>query len=345
MASIPAIAVDGMGGDFAPEPVVGGVALALAELGDRVRICLVGDRERLMPLLEKYNLAGHSCLEVVNAPEVIGMDEHPASAVRTKRKSSINVAADLVKAGDCAGLFTAGNTGAAVAATFLKWRMLQGIERPAIAAALPKTDGGRFLLLDAGATVDCTPRNLAQFAIMGDIFAKLILGMAVPNVGLLSNGTEPGKGNRLTQESFSLLREINCLSFRGNVEGHDLFSPEVDVVVCDGFVGNVVLKTSESLAKAIGKMVKEQICSKAIWKAGGLLCKGAFEVIKKSSDASEVGGAPLLGVRGTCLIGHGRADAKAVCNGIKGVLNIIDTQVNEHIVEQIHEYGLDGVLA
>jgi glycerol-3-phosphate acyltransferase PlsX len=218
--------------------------------------------------------------------------------------------------------------------------MLPGLSRPGIATVLPG-ENKRWLLLDSGATVDCSAANLAQFAIMGATYARTTLGIDSPKVGLLSNGTEEGKGNRATQEAYQLIREIKGLNFIGNVEGHDLFSDRVDVVICDGFMGNIVLKTSERLAKMMSSMIKRTLLSRTIWKIGAAICKNAFKEVKKNTDASEVGGAPLLGVNGCCVIGHGNSDAHAVANGIRAVAKLISENVNASIVEQVHNANLD----
>lgn len=333
-----------MGGDYAPDAIIEGVASALATLDKSFRYLLVGDQAQIERGLKANGIFGDSHLEIIHADEVIGMDEHPVAAVRHKRNSSINVAADLVKKKEADGLFSAGNTGAAVGSTFLKWRMLPGIERPAIATSLPRASGKRFLIVDSGATVDCSPGNLAHFAVMGDIYARNILKIENPAIGLLSNGTEVGKGNKMTQETFNLLREINSINFVGNVEGHDLFTDRVDVIVCDGFVGNIALKCCEQLAKTFGGLLKRELKSKFLWTCGALLSKGAFQNIKNMLDPAEVGGAPLLGVNGICLIGHGISDARAVRNGLKAVIEIVNQDINRKITDQIHEYCLDSVI-
>ena len=338
------IAVDVMGGDYAPGAIIEGVASALETLDKSFRYLLVGNQDVIGRGLKSLGISGDSRIDIVHAEEVIGMDEHPVSAVRHKLHASINVAADLVKQNEADGLFSAGNTGAAVGSTFLKWRMLPGIERPAIATSLPRESGRRFLIIDAGATVDCAPSNLAQFAVMGDIYARNILKIDNPAIGILSNGTEVGKGNKTTQEAFNLIREIKSLNFVGNVEGHDLFTDRVDVVVCDGFVGNIALKCCEQLAKTFGSLLKRELKSKLLWSFGALLSKGAFRNIKNMLDPAEIGGAPLLGVNGICLIGHGISDARAVRNGLNAVIGIIHQDVNRKIVEQIHEYGLDEII-
>ncbi|MBP5299989.1 MAG: phosphate acyltransferase PlsX [Victivallales bacterium] len=336
------IAVDVMGGDFAPDAIMDGVAEALARLGDSCKLFLVGDQTRIRENLARLALSdGDERLEIVHADEIIGMDEHPVKAIREKRHSSITMSMDLVKQGRAQGVFSAGSTGAAVGAAFLKWRMLPGLARPGLATLLPKETGGHWVLMDSGATVDCTPTYLAQFAVMGDLYARHILKRQNPAIGLLSNGTEVGKGNRQTQDAFRLIREIPGLNFVGNIEGHDLFTEDLDVVICDGFVGNIVLKTSEQLARSLSRMIKDSIMSRLTWKMGGLLCKGAFAAIKQATDASEIGGVPLLGVNGCCIIGHGNSNGHAAANGILAVRDFIASRINEKIVAQVHESALD----
>ena len=343
MASDVIVAVDMMGGDYAPSAITGGVAEALERFGDAYRYLLVGDQEVVRKGLAELGVnTEDSRLEFVHAPEVVGMNEHPVKALREKRNSSIGVAMDMVKAGRAGGVFSAGNTGAAVGASFLKWRMLEGLARPGIATVMPG-EKEPWILMDSGATVDCTPAVLAQFAIMGDLYAKQTLKLANPRIGLLSNGTEEGKGNKQVQDAFGLIKNIPGINFIGNVEGHDLFCGKVDVVVCDGFVGNVVLKTSEQLCKSMSNMIKGQVMQKFWWKMGGLLSKGAFKEVKKQTDAGEVGGAPLLGVKGCCVIGHGNFQAHAVANGIRAVGELIREKLNDRIVEVIHQYALDSI--
>ena len=338
------IAVDVMGGDHAPDAIMDGVAEVFERFGDAYKLFLVGDQVRIHEGLERLGISEDDVrLEIVHAAEVIGMDEHPVKAIREKRKSSINMAMDLVKNGQAQGVFSAGSTGAAVGSACLKWRMLPGLARPGLATLLPKETGGHWVLMDSGATVDCTPTYLAQFAVMGDLYARHMLHLKNPTIGLLSNGTEVGKGNRQTQDAFRLIREIPGINFVGNIEGHDLFKENLDVVICDGFVGNIVLKTSEQLARSLTKMIKESIMSKLQWKLGGLLCKGAFGAIKQATDASEIGGVPLLGVNGCCIIGHGNSNGHAAANVIHAVGQFITSHINEKIVAQVHESALDGM--
>ncbi|MBR4125741.1 MAG: phosphate acyltransferase PlsX [Victivallales bacterium] len=335
------IAVDVMGGDNAPDAIMDGVAEALERFGDAYKLLLVGDQAQICENLSRLGVSVEDArLEIVHADEVIGMDEHPVKAIREKRRSSINLAMDLVKNGRAQGVFSAGATGAAVGSAFLKWRMLPGLARPGLATLLPKETGGHWVLMDSGATVDCTPTYLAQFAVMGDLYARDMLHIENPAVGLLSNGTEVGKGNRQTQDAFRLIREIPGINFVGNVEGHDLFKEDLDVVICDGFVGNIVLKTSEQLARSISKMLKDSIMSKTMWKMGAIMCKGAFGAIKQATDASEIGGVPLLGVNGCCIIGHGNSNGHAAANGIHAVGEFITSKINDKIVAQVHDSAL-----
>ncbi len=327
------IAVDVMGGDNAPSAIIDGVGMALDAYGDAFRLLLVGDQEAMETELKRVGKLGDSRLELIPSTEVIEMGEHPVSAVRHKRNSSINVAVGLVREGRASGLFSAGSTGAAVASAYFHLKMLEGIERPGIATVMP-SETGHFLLMDAGASVDCSPANLVHYAIMGSIYASQILKLESPRVALLSNGTEDGKGNRVTQAAFQLLKDVD-INFIGNCEGHDLFSGKVDVVVCDGFVGNVMLKSCEQLAKSIGHILKKSMMSHWMTKVGGLMAKQAFNELKQTLDPAEVGGSPLLGVRGVVIIGHGISDGRAVCNGIRAAGEAVSQNINTLIAEQV----------
>jgi glycerol-3-phosphate acyltransferase PlsX len=322
-----------MGGDFAPRVVIEGVGEWLDRQSGGTTLFVVGDEAQVRAELRRIGKESDPRLTVVHAPDVIRMDDAPAAAVRTKRRSSINVAVDLVKQGEAQAFFSAGNTGACVAATVLKWRTLAGILRPGIAAVFPSPEGN-FVLLDAGSTVDCEPINLAQYAMMGMVYSRHILGKASPRVGLLNVGGEDVKGNDLAKESYKLLNGMQGLNFIGNVEGHDLFGGRVDVVVCDGFVGNVVLKTCESLGGALSKVLRTNLSKNIMRKVGYVLSKGAYTELRKTCDPAEFGGAPLLGVDGVCIIGHGSSCSRAVRNGIRVAEEFVRHQVNEHIVEQ-----------
>jgi phosphate acyltransferase len=331
------IAVDAMGGDYAPREIVAGTLEAARTIPGITRLYLVGDETAIRRELP----SGRSFPEVVevrHASEVVGMEESPAVAIRRKKDSSISRAVELVKNGEADAVFSAGSTGAAVAASTLKLRTLEGVDRAAIACVMP-TPGTPFVLLDAGATTDCTPKILAQFAVMGSVYSQEIVGAENPRIGLLSVGTEDSKGNETTKETFKLL-EKSGLNFVGNVEAHDLFEGKVDVVVCDGFVGNVVLKTSESVAHTIGRWLKEEFTRNPLRMLGALLLKPALDLIRKRSDPAMYGGAPLLGVNGICIIGHGVSNARAVCNGIRVAAEAVAHKLNLLIVDgikKVHE--------
>ena len=333
------IAVDAMGGDFAPRAVIEGVGEALAQLPGDFQLLLAGDQARVEEELARVGRKGDPRVRVVHASEVVEMHDPPATAIRAKKDSSINVAVDLVKRGEAEAVFSAGNTGAMVASTVLKFRMLPGIERPGIAAVFP-SPAGRFVLLDAGANVDAKPVHLVHYAIMGDVYARHILHIQDPRVGILSVGSEDVKGNELTKEVFRMLKGIPDLNFVGNVEGHDLFSGHVDVVVCDGFVGNVVLKCCESLASAVGHILKDCLGKTLFRKAGYLLSRNAYRELKQMTDYAEYGGAPLLGIDGVCIIGHGSSSPKAVRNAIRVAGEFVQHQVNRHIVTRVEHLGL-----
>lgn len=325
-----------MGGDFAPREIVAGTVQAARAFPEISRLYLVGDERAVRDELAKAGQVPSS-VEVRHASEVVGMEEAPAVAIRRKKDSSIGRAVDLVKNGDAEAIFSAGNTGAAVAATALKLRTLEGVQRPAIACVMP-TPVKPFVLVDAGATPDCTPELLVQFAVMGSVYSQQILGVEKPLVGLLSVGTEDSKGNGVTKDAFRLLQEAP-LNFHGNVEGHDLYEGRVDVVVCDGFVGNVVLKTSEAVAHTMGRWLKEEFTKNPIRILGALLLKSALQTIRDRADASSKGGAPLLGVNGICIIGHGVSNAYAVYNGIRVAKESVEHQLNIKIVEGLKKVG------
>jgi glycerol-3-phosphate acyltransferase PlsX len=307
------IAVDAMGGDFAPQNIVEGAYLAAREYG--VPVVLVGDQEIVRKEIARHPGADSLPLTVVHASEAVGMDESPLTPIRKKKDSSIKVAYDLVKKGEAAALFSAGNSGAVLATAVFVLEKLKGVDRPAIGTIFP-TLKGWTLLLDAGANVDCKSFHLVQFAIMGEAYAKYVLKIKKPAVGLLSNGEEESKGNELIRETNAALRKTS-IGYAGPVEGRDIFNGRVDVVVCDGFVGNAALKICEGLAEAIGSMIKEEVKGSFMAKLAYLLARGAVNGIKKKLDYSEYGGAPLLGVDGVVIIGHGRSSAKAVKNAIR----------------------------
>ncbi len=325
------IALDAMGGDRAPQVTIKGAIQALKEYRD-LEVILVGDEERIKRELAKYHVRGLP-LSVVHASQIVEMDELPTIALRKKRDSSIMVAARLVKERKALGLVSAGNTGAAMVATKVVLGTLEGIERPAIATLMPHIHGVS-ILTDVGANVDCKPGHLLQFAIMGNTYAKEILKIERPKVGLLSVGKERLKGNELTKATYDLL-ERTSLNFIGNVEGRDIFNGSVDVIVCDGFIGNVALKTAESLAETVQGMLKKEIKKNLLRKVGALLSMGAYRALKKRVDYSEYGGAPLLGINGVCIITHGGAPAQAIKNALRVAVEFIDHKVNAHIIEAV----------
>lgn len=326
------IAVDAMGGDNAPEAVVEGSVLAAREFGTHV--ILVGDREILHDLLRRHSGAGLP-VAVKHASEVVDMHESPSVAVRRKRDSSIRVAFDLVKSGEAQAAVSAGNSGAAMAVAMLVLRLLKGVDRPAIAAVLP-TLTGSTVLLDVGANTDCKPIHLVQFAVMGEVFCRYVLGVDRPRVGVLSNGEEESKGTELTRSAHQALKH-SSLNYLGYVEGRDIFQGRADVVVCDGFTGNVVLKTAEGLASAIGSMVKAEMSRGLLRKVGYLLARGAFSGLKRRMDYAEIGGAPLLGVNGVGIVSHGSSDARAIKNAIRVARDFAERRTNLHLTQVLEK--------
>ena len=324
------ISVDAMGGDYAPQEIVAGAFKAANSISGLEKLFLVGDVESINNELQKISENIPDCIEIISASEVVEMGEAPASAIRKKKDSSISRAIDLVKEGKADAIFSAGNTGAAVAAATLKLRTLEGVYRPAIATVMP-TSKNPFVLLDAGANPDSSPEMLQQYAIMGSIYAKEILGISSPRVGLLSIGEEEAKGNETTKKSYNLLTESR-VNFIGNAEGRDLFSGKVDVAICDGFVGNVVLKTTEAVAGMISSWLKDLYRKTIFRKLGYLLSLGVFKTIKSKVDPSHYGGAPLLGAKGIVIIGHGSSNSFAAYNGIRVASEAISHDLN-HLLE------------
>ena len=322
------IAVDAMGGDHAPAAEVEGAALAVREYG--VEVVLVGDEVLLKEELRRQGLQALPALTLHHASQRVEMHEQPSQVVRRKRDSSIWIATELVKKGEVVGVVSAGNTGATVVTAFFLLGVLNGIERPAIATLLP-TLRGEMILLDVGANVDCTPENLTQFALMGHEYALSVLNKAHPTIGLLSIGEEDTKGNEVTKETFKRLKEMP-LNFVGNVEGRDIFLHKADVVVCDGFIGNVALKISEGLAEALKKILLEEIAAGSFLnRLGYALLRPAFHRYKRRMDYAEFGGACLLGVNGICIISHGRSSGRAIKNAIRLAKEISEGGVNDHI--------------
>jgi phosphate acyltransferase len=320
------IAVDAMGGDHGPAVVVEGAVGAAREFG--VPVILVGDRQAIETELSRLG-ARSLALEIRHASEVVGMAESASLALRRKRDSSLRVAAELVRDGKAAAFISAGNTGAAMAISMFVIGVLRGIDRPAIAAVLPSLRGFT-VLIDAGANITPKPWHLFQFAIMGHVYARDILGLERPRVGLLSVGEEEGKGNDLTREAYELLKESR-LNFIGNIEGRDIYNGQCDVIVTDGFTGNVALKVSESLAEMVGAMIKEELTRDLRSKVGAALAVPAFGRFRKRVDYTEMGGAPLLGIDGAAIICHGASPVKAIKNAVRVAAEWASAGLNEHI--------------
>jgi len=320
-----------MGGDQGPDVVVPGAIESLKVADGDFEIVLVGREERIRPLVPaEYR----SVIEVVHATEEIGMSEPPANAIRRKKNSSISVATRLVREGAADAFVSAGNTGAVVASSLVTMGRLHGISRPAISTLWPnKTHGA--VVLDVGANHECTPKNLHQFGVMGSVFARFHLGINEPRVGLLNIGEERSKGNDLVKDAYGLLESEPGINFVGNVEGRDVFDGAADVVVCDGFVGNVILKFSESIYSFLSHMLRDEIRKGLVAQAGALLMKGVFTNVKAQLDYEEYGGAPLLGVNGVTIISHGKSSERAIKNAILVAAKSLRSEVNMHIERQL----------
>ncbi|MDD5496144.1 MAG: phosphate acyltransferase PlsX [Candidatus Omnitrophica bacterium] len=327
------IALDAMGSDNAPAVEVEGALQAVEDYG--CEIVLVGDENRIKEEFDKRNVRSEK-LTIKHASEVIEMDEPAAISVRRKRNSSIVVGLDLLKKDQADAFVSAGNTGAVVCAATLSLRLLPGIERPGIAIAMPTLEG-TSLIIDVGANISSKPIHLLQYGIMADAYSRYILHKTNPTVGLLSVGEEETKGTDFTKETHTLLSESK-LNFIGNIEGRDIYTGKADIILCDGFVGNVILKISESVAGTIMKLLKQEIRSSLIATVGAALSRSAFSVLKKKMDYSEYGGAPLLGVDGRCIISHGSSTPKAIKNALKFAKEFVTQQVNKHIVEELESY-------
>jgi phosphate acyltransferase len=329
------VVVDAMGSDRAPHPEIDGALAAARDLG--VGVILVGRHDLVEPELRRcgWRRSGDRGIELVEAEEVIGMDEAVATAVRRKKRSSLRVGARIVAEGRADGFVSAGNTGAAMATAKMVIGMLPGVDRPALAAMVPTKSGRPTLLLDVGANSECKAHHMAQFAIMGDAYSRSVLGTPRPTVGLMSIGEEEAKGNDLTREAFPLMRDLASLNFVGNVEGRDVFTGQVDVIVTDGFTGNVMLKLSEGLQDAVISMIKRELSATVITKTGAMLARPAFKNLKKRLDYAEYGGAPLLGVRRMVVICHGSSNARAIRNAIRNV-----KEFSEHGAQERIERGL-----
>lgn len=328
------VALDAMGGDHAPSVPVEGAVDALSENQD-IQIILVGIESEVKKELKSRRYPPGR-ITVHHAPQVVDMHESPTAALRRKKESSIRIGIDLVKTGNADAFVSAGHSGAVMATSLFLLGASKGVDRPAIATLMP-TIRDRFLLLDVGANVDCKPEHLLQFALMGNTYCKLVLGRPHPKVALLSIGEEDSKGNELTKEAFKLLRDTS-LNFIGNIEGKDIFKGKADVVVCDGFIGNVALKLSEGLAEAILKMLKREITDVTAGKIGYFMLKPAIKNFKKKTDYDEYGGAPLLGINGASFISHGRSSAKAIKNALLAAADFAAKRVFEEIAHDIEEY-------
>jgi glycerol-3-phosphate acyltransferase PlsX len=325
------IALDAMGSDRAPKPEVEGAIHAARQYG--VRVLLVGPEAIVKPELDRHPTASRLPIEIVQASEYITMEDK-VEAIRAKRDNSMRVGLRLVREGQANGFVTAGNTGAAMATAKIVLGAVQGVDRPALAAVFPTAPGNPAMLLDVGANVDCTAKNLEQFAVMGDIYFRAMYGRRPgspgPRVGLLSIGEEESKGNELTREAFQLLKHLP-LNFIGNVEGRDLYNGQVDVIVADGFVGNVALKISEGVANLVRTALKESLKATITRQVGALLSRSAFTDFKKRLDHTEYGGAPLLGLKGVCIITHGSSNANAMKNAVRVAAEFSRSSINESI--------------
>ena len=326
------IAVDAMGGDLGPSVVVPGAIEAARQTG--AKILLVWNEATLDGELNRLSPSGVD-LEIVHAPEVAGMDEKPSDILRRKKNASIQVACRLVRDGAAQGVVSAGHSGASVACGMFIMGRIPGVERPALASLLP-TEKEPVVLLDVGATVDCKHYNIFQFGLMGDAFARDILNKESPRVGLLSIGEEEGKGNSQVKEAYELFKMAQNLNFSGNIEGRDLFTGEMDVAVCDGFVGNVALKLSEGLGLSLSRVLKRELLNSGFLpKLGSLLAKSAFRRFAKVVDYAEYGGAPLLGLQNISIVCHGRSNAKAICNATRMATLFVEKETNKRLMETI----------
>jgi glycerol-3-phosphate acyltransferase PlsX len=323
------IAIDAMGGDFGPEPIVKGCINALKK--QNFTPILVGKKEEILPLLPK---SYRDKISIVEASDVISMEDAATDAVKRK-DSSIYVAMELVKQGKADGVVSAGHSGATMTLATLRLGRLKGVSRPALVTLMPTKMGRRSVVLDVGANVDSKPEHLAQFAVMGGCYAEDVLGIEKPSIGLLANGEEDSKGNDVTKAAFKLLQGYR--GFKGNVEGGDIFNGSCDVITCDVFVGNLVLKTSEGVASTISQLIKDYIRKSPVAITGALLMRKVFKLLKKEIDYAEVGGAPLIGIKGCAIVSHGKSNAKAIENAIYQAISYVDTGVNKHIINRLAE--------
>ena len=327
------VALDAMGGDHAPAVNIGGAIDALRYYPRLQHLYLVGDESQLKIECARQGLdLGNPRVSIVHAEEAIGMSEPGAKSVRRKKQSSINIAMEMVRQGHADAFVSAGNTGAAVASATLKLRTLPGVDRAGIATAIPN-EYGLCHILDSGANPEAKPEHLVAYAVMGTAYARNVLGVKNPRVGLMSNGEEDEKGTSFTKETFKLLKETPGIEFVGNVEGRDLFETELDVVLCDGFVGNVMLKTVEATAKAVSKWLKAEIKGNPLRLCGAMLAKGAFKALKEKGSYETYGGSPLLGVNGVVIIAHGSSSALAIRNAVRVAMETFSVKVNTRIEE------------
>jgi len=324
------IAIDAMGGDFGPEPIVMGCINAL-EKKNFIPI-LVGKKSEILPLLpNRYR----DKISIVEADDVISMHDAATDAVKRK-DSTVYKAIELVKTGEADGIVSAGHSGATMTLATLRLGRLEGVSRPALVTLMPTRVGTRSVLLDIGANVDSKPEYIAEFAVMGACYAEDVLGIKEPTIGLLANGEEETKGNELTKATFKMLQDYK--GFIGNVEGRDIFNGSCDVIACDGFVGNLILKTSEGVASTISGLIKDYIRKSPVAITGALLMRKVFRLLKKEIDYAEIGGAPLIGIKGCAIVSHGKSNPKAIKNAIFQAIDYVDTGVNNHIVEKIKEF-------
>ncbi|HKW96441.1 MAG TPA: phosphate acyltransferase PlsX [Bryobacteraceae bacterium] len=334
------IAVDAMGGDHAPKPEVEGAIRAAKELG--VRVILVGREDVVRRELASHR-PGDLPIEIRHASEQITMNDSAARAVRSKRDSSLRVSSRLVREGCAQGFVSAGNTGAVMATAKMVQGMVPGVDRPALSGVFPTISGSPVVMVDVGANVDCPPHMLAQFAVMGEIYSRMILRRDNPRVGLLSIGEEEHKGNEVTRAATPLLKSLP-LQFIGNVEGRDIYTGKADVIVCDGFIGNVALKVSEGLVEMIRNMLQESLEATLTRKIGYVLAKAAFTEFKRRVDYSEYGGAPLLGVKGVCIICHGRSNANAIKNAIRVAAEFSSGKINQRIETEFRRWNAEKLV-
>lgn len=326
------IAIDAMGGDFGPEPIIDGLIAAL-RLNNNFTAIAVGDKTQLENLIPSYL---KNRVEIVHTEDVISMTDSATDALKRK-DSTIYKAIDLVKSGEADAVVSAGHSGASMSLATLRIGRIKGVSRPAIATLMPTSENQNTLVLDVGANVDCDSKNLFEFAVMGQVYARDVLQIDEPLVGLLSNGEEESKGNEVTKEAFKLISKIP--NFAGNVEGSDIFKGSVDVVVCDGFIGNILLKTAEGVADTIGKIIKKNLKRSLISIAGAVLMRKVFKNLKVRVDYAEYGGAPLLGVKAPVIIAHGKSNPKAIQNAIFQAINSASSNLNNDIEERLKQYS------